>query len=145
MYKFFFSFIVLVSCLSLRIFSQTIDSNEVHTFDWQLSYVCDAGRNFAGGIKTGNAFMGLISAGATIHTDKLWSGGSLNFQVMNTHGHNLSENYVGDMQVISNIENGDYTFLENLFYRQDFSKISVLAGLQDLNAEFCVSEYGGGL
>ncbi len=110
-----------------------------------LSYTCDIARNFSGGLKTGNAYIGLLNAGILLHTDKLWKGGEFSLGFMNTHGYGLSENFIGDLQVASNIENGDFTFLENLMYRQNFSKLSLLIGLQDLNAEFCVSEYGGAL
>ncbi len=130
---------------AINIKGQDSTESKVTIVEPILSYTCDAGRNFSGGIKTGNAFMGLLSAGAIIHSDKLWKGGSFSFQVMNTHGYNLSENYIGDLQIASNIENGDFTFIENLMYRQDISTLSILIGLQDLNAEFCVSEYGGAL
>jgi porin len=131
--------------MSLVSNGQDSTESKISIIEPTLGYTCDIARNFSGGIKTGNAYMGLVDAGVLIHTDKLWKGGAFSFEIMNTHGYNLSGNCVGDLQVISNIENGDYTFLENVMYRQDFSKLSLLVGLQDLNAEFCVSEYGGAL
>ena len=145
MKKFFTSFFLISGILTNNSYSQKYDSISCKIFEWNLGYTCDAGRNFTGGIKPGNGFMGLIDAGVIIHSNKLWRGGSLSFQLMNTYGRNLSENFIGDLQIASNIENGNYTFVENLIYRQDFSKLSLLFGLQDLNAEFCVSEYGGAL
>jgi porin len=138
--KYHFSFLFLL--IGFFLSAQEKPDTSVCFIEPDLGYICDAGRNFTGGIKEGNAYMGLAYGGFTVHSDKLWKGGSFSFCLMNTHGHNLSENYTGDLQVISNIENGDYTFIEELMYRQDFSKLSILSGLQDLNAEFCVSKYG---
>jgi porin len=119
------------------------DTEKISLIEPTLSYTCDLARNFYGGIKKGNAFMGLLDAGLLIHTDKFWKGGEFSVEFMNTHGYGLSGNLTGDLQVISNIENGNYTFLENLMFRQNIANISILVGLQDLNAEFCASEYGG--
>jgi porin len=110
-----------------------------------LSYTCDGARNFCGGIKTGNAYMGMLITGFTIHTDKRWKGGSFSFQLMNTHGYNLSENYIGDLQVVSNIENGNYTFIGQLIYTQRFRKGFITLGVHNLNNEFVTSEFSAGL
>jgi porin len=77
-----------------------------------------------------------------IHTDKLWKGGEFDIELMNTHGNNLSEDYTGDIQVISNIERGNYTFLYQFLFTQRFSKGFISAGVHDLNTEFVTSKYG---
>ena len=115
------------------------------TLEPTAGYICDIARNFSGGMETGNAYMGLLHAGITIHTDRLWKGGKLVIEGMNTHGHGLSAHYLGDIQVVSNIENGDYTFIYQLLYKQYFSKGFLSVGVQDLNAEFAGSEYGAAL
>lgn len=89
--------------------------------------------------------MGLFTGGLSIKTDKFLKGGEIILRVMNTHGKGLSENYIGDIQIVSNIENGNYSFLNALYYKQQISKFQFSIGLQDLNEEFCVSEYGANL
>jgi porin len=121
------------------------DNDSTHLVEWNLGYISDAGRNFSGGIKQGNTYMGLAKVGVLLKSNKFWNGGKFNFEIMNTHGGKLSGNYVGDKQVISNIENGNYTFIEKFYFRQDLLKFSIILGLQDLNEEFCTSEYGGAL
>jgi porin len=121
------------------------ESDSINTVTWELTYTGDAARNFTGGIKKGNVYMGLIKAGIDVNTRKLWNGGNFYFEVMNTHGGKLSGNYTGDLQVISNIENGNYTFLEKLYFNQKLSRLSVIIGLQDLNEEFCTCDYSSAL
>jgi porin len=135
-------FIFLVYSFSI---AQENDSLGTRFMEWNLSYTCDVGRNFSGGIKRGNTYMGLFLGGISLYTDRIWKGGTFTVQLMNSHGYCLSENFVGDVQIISNIENGNYTFMEEFYYHQDLSKLSLTVGLQDLNAEFCVSEYSSNL
>jgi porin len=136
--------IIILTAFSNQIQSQE-DSTKIPTFEPTLSYTCDAGRNFSGGIKTGNGCMGMVNAGVLIHTDNLWQGGEFYAEIKNTHGYNLSENYIGDMQVASNIENGNFTFLSQLYYKQTIDKFSVLTGVHDLNTEFVISDLAGAL
>jgi porin len=75
-----------------------------------------------------------------VHTDKLWKGGEFDIELMNTHGKNLSAEYIGDIQVISNIERGNYTFLYQLLFTQRFLKGFVSAGVHDLNSEFVTNK-----
>jgi carbohydrate-selective porin OprB len=134
--------ILIIANTSILV-AQPMDSISIKTIEWELGYTCDAGRNFTGGLAVGNVYMGLLTASITLHSDKIWKGGSLNFSLLNTHGHNLTENFVGDNQVISNIECGNYPLIiGNLYYRQDISKFSILIGLQNLNDVHCANEYG---
>jgi porin len=110
-----------------------------------VSYTCDAGRNFNGGIKSGNVYMGLIDAGIIIHTDKLWNGGEFLVELMNSHGSKLSANFIGDQQIVSNIERGNYTFLYQFLFVQRFSKGYLTIGIHDLNSEFLVNDFGSTL
>jgi len=109
------------------------------------TYIGDAVYNFSGGIKTGKAYMGFIDLTASISTEGLnmWKNGELFINVQNTHGANLSADYVGDAQIVSNIDNGDYTYLYQFWYKQTFNKLTLLAGIHDLNSEFFVSEFSG--
>ncbi|HOT14370.1 MAG TPA: carbohydrate porin [Bacteroidales bacterium] len=121
------------------------ESNNKKQIEPIFSYTADAARNFSGGIKKGNAYIGLIDAGVILHTDKYWKNGEFTIELQNGHGENLSENYIGDAQLVSNIENGNYTYLYQAYYRQSFENGYIFSGIHDLNSEFCTSEYGASL
>jgi len=105
----------------------------------------DFARNIHGGIQQGQAHLGLINLDFTISTETsdLWKNGTFRLHIQNTHGHTPTENLVGDAQVFSNIENGTYTYLYQIWYEHQFEDFSVLFGKHDLNEEFFASEYGG--
>lgn len=137
--------ILLVCTFTQSSFAQNADSISHKPNEWNVGYMFDAGRNFTGGLKKGNVYIGLAKAGLLLRSDKVLKGGEFYIELMNTHGGMLSGNYIGDIQIASNIENGDYTFIEKLYFKQNFSKLIFIIGLQDLNEEFCTSEYGGEL
>ncbi|NJK94705.1 MAG: carbohydrate porin [Bacteroidales bacterium] len=62
---------------------------------------------------------------------------------LNAHGKGPSEFFTGDIQVLSNIEAGDYTGLYEFYYSQSFGGFSLLLGQHDLNSEFIGTKYGG--
>lgn len=111
----------------------------------EAAYVGEYFNNFSGGIKTGQTYLGLIDFGIGINTGDigLWKNGEFFALVENTHGGSPSGNFIGDLQVASNIENGDFTYLYELWYMQQFNKLGVKLGLLDLNADCHVSEIGG--
>lgn len=65
----------------------------------------------------------------------------INFQ--NTHNTTPCSDLVGDLQVFDNIANGNFTYLFQLWYRQQFGKFWILGGLHDLNSTFLMSDYSG--
>ncbi len=140
---------ILLGCFIVVLFNnlsgQDNNVNETHPISFETTYIGDAVYNFSGGIKTGKAYMGYIDLGATINTEGLgiWKNGELFVNVQNTHGSTVSADYIGDAQIVSNIDNGDYTYLYQLWYRQTINKLSLLLGIHDLNSEFFVSDFSG--
>ena len=118
---------------------------KANPFSFEAAYLGDLVSNVQGGLKTGSAYMGLVDVGLAFDTEKagIWRGGEFFIHAQNTHGGLASGELIGDIQILSNIENGNYTYLYELWYKQCFANFSVLAGVNDLNAEFAVSEYGG--
>lgn len=114
-----------------------------NTFEASLTQ--DLAGNMAGGIKTGQAQLGLINLDMALNTNSLnlWGNGMFRVHIQNTYGQLPTENLVGDVQVFSNIENGTYTYLYQLWYKHNFGKFSVLAGKHDLNEIFFASEFAG--
>lgn len=127
--------------VSNRIKCQTIADG----LSFETSYVSEYVANIDGGIKKGSDYLGMIDLMATFDTEAagLWSEGSFFVQLENTHGGTPSGTYIGDYQVASNIENGYYTYLYQLWYNQQINNFSFLLGLHDLNSEFLASDYAG--
>ena len=113
-------------------------------FSFEASYVGDVVSNFSGGIKRGTTYLGLanIKAGFNTENANWWKGGTAFVNLANTHGGKPTETLVGDFQGVSNIEAGNLTFLYELWFKQNFGKVDITVGLQDLNADFAVSENG---
>ncbi len=122
--------------------SETTDEK---SYSFYACYTGDMVSNFSGGIKTGTTYLGLANLKAGFDTEKAgwWKNGELFLNVGNTHGGEPSTKMVGDFQGVSNIEAGDLTFLYELWYRQKLANLTFTAGLQDLNANFAVSDNGG--
>ncbi len=113
-------------------------------FSFGASYTADTYYNTTGGLSTGGGFMGManITAGFDTEAAGLWRGGQFFVNGAGIHGRSLTENYLGDLQVASNIDAGEHTCLHELWFRQRLGRLAFTAGLQDLNAEFMVTEGG---
>lgn len=120
-----------------------IDSKK--PFSFSASYIGDLVTNYNGGINKGTDYLGLANLKMSFDTQKakLWKNGCLFINAANTHGGEPSANLVGDFQGISNIEAGNLTFLYEFWYKQTIQNVTVIFGLQDLNASFAVNEEGG--
>lgn len=101
--------------------------------------------NFDGGIKRGFLYIGKEELTMGLNTDKasLWKNGYLFIHGLNTHGDGPSENLVGDLQVLSNIEAGDHTSLFEFWYKQQLGRFTFLIGQHDMNSEFLGTRYAG--
>ncbi len=79
-----------------------------------------------------------------VDTEKagLWKGGTFWVYGLRNHGSNPSSRMIGDLQGASNISVPKDQFIVNeAWYNQDFADgaVSALAGLHNLNSEFCIS------
>ncbi len=114
-------------------------------FSFEANYVGDAYGNALGGLKTGAGYMGMGNLKMGFDTEKAgwWKGGSFFVNGASIHGKSLTANYLGDLQVASNIDAGTYAYMHELWFRQQLSAFTFTLGLQDLNAEFMATEGGG--
>jgi porin len=135
-------FIVLISVFQLLHAQEESLSKE--TVKFEASYAGDVYANAAGGLKTGGGYMGMGNLKIAFDTGKAswWKGGSFFINGASIHGKSLSGNFSGDLQIASNIDAGTHAYLHELWFKQEFKKISFTIGLQDANAEFMVSENG---
>lgn len=108
------------------------------------SYIGDLVSNLSGGIKKETTYLGLANLKAGVNTQAAgwWKGGEFRINAANTHGGTPSESFVGDFQGVSNIEAGNLTFMYELWYRQTIGNFSFTIGLQDLNANFAITDNG---
>ena len=114
-------------------------------FTLGVSYIGNSVTNISGGIRQGSVYLGMANLRVSFNTSSagFWKGGELFLNAANTHGGMPSQTLVGDFQGVSNIEAGDLTYLLELWFKQSFGPISIIAGLQDMNTEFAVSECSG--
>jgi porin len=124
--------------------AQEASSNSDNPLMLEASYTSDNVSNLAGGIKTGYGYLGMatIHVGFDVEKAGLWKGGQLFINAANTHGATPSADLLGDMQVASNIEAGNHTYLQELWFKQTIHNVELTVGLQDLNVEFANSENG---
>ncbi|MCF8231998.1 MAG: carbohydrate porin [Bacteroidales bacterium] len=110
-----------------------------------VSLTHDAVGNLSGGIKTGQAQLGLINLDFSLSTRSmnLWENGTFRIHVQNTYGQKPTESLFGDIQVLSNIENGTYTYLYQFWYQHRLGDFTLLAGKHDLNEVFFTSRLAG--
>ncbi len=136
--------LAILSFYPYSTFAQDVTEEKDEAFSFEASYVGDLINNFSGGIKTGSSYLGMANILLGFDTEKagLWNGGQLYVNAANTHGATPSANMLGDMQVVSNIEAGNHTYLQEFWYKQALGKVELTVGLQDLNVEFANSEYG---
>ena len=135
---------VLILGFCLIISDITTSQNHNEAIKFEASYIGDNVTNLSGGIKKGYSYLGLANLNVIFDTDKagLWKGGIFFINASNTHGATPSANLIGDIQTASNIEAGNHTYLQELWYKQRFGNLEITAGLQDLNVEIANTEYG---
>jgi porin len=132
----------LLLCLAVNCMAQTGERDSVHVrlLQPEFYYAGDIAHNFSGGIKKGTAYLGLVQLMLTVNP---WKNGSFYLNLANTHGNEPSANYLGDSQFASNIEAGNHTYVQELWYRQNLRKAEITVGLQDVNVEFAFTPFGG--
>lgn len=133
------------------LFPFLLQSQEIETeskakwYKLETSVTGDFIKNFQGGLNTDFTYIGMEDVCLTINMDDLgwWKGGEFFFHGLNSHGLSPSQDIVGDLQVTSNIEAGDYVGFYEFYYAHTFNNLSFLIGQHDLNSEFVGTEYGG--
>lgn len=132
----------LIFAISLKITAQINDTSQTDLLNFEASYVGENFNNLSGGIKKGSYYLGMANFKLGFNTQEsgLWKGGQFFVNAVNTHG-NTPSDLVGDFQVASNIEAGNHTYIQELWFKQSIGKFEITAGLQDLNVEFVNSEH----
>ncbi|WP_428308526.1 carbohydrate porin [Lacipirellula sp.] len=115
-------------------------------------YTGEVFMNARGGIATAHSphYRGNLDLVVQIDTAKqqFWDGGRFFIYGQSTHGKSISEDYVGDYQLLSNLDPWPKTEIAQVseyWYRQDFGdgNLGFKAGKQDANADFAFADLGG--
>ncbi len=124
--------------------SQQADSTQPKDLTLTASITLDQVSNLHGGIQTGTTLLALFDMSATYKPPTgFLKNTSFHLHLLKTAGGGASENFIGDVQVASNIE-GRYTlFVYELLISQKIGYTTISAGMHDLNSEFMMSEYAG--
>jgi porin len=124
--------------------AQDCDSLPNSSLSLSFSYVGDGVGCAVKGRRLQGSYLGLVNAQLGLNTQAAgwWRGGELHLNLANTHGGMPSDDFVGDFQGVSNIEAGNRTFFQELWFCQSLGRLSTILGIQDMNAEFSVNESG---
>ena len=128
-----------------QILQQKNSADQMKAINYEASYTGDFASNLTGGLKIGTVYLGMANIKIGLETEKigLWKSGEFFVNGVSTHGYTPSEKLIGDFQVASNIEAGNNTYLQELWYKHSFEQFEIIIGLQDLNSEFVTSEFAG--
>lgn len=132
------SIMILASACGLTASAQ----DTVKTFVPIVDYTADLVVNTRGGIKTGARYLGYGELGVEINP---WRNGQFNFTIATTHGGEPSAELVGDWQVLDNIEAGNHVFALYAWYSHTFNKVTLKAGLQDVNDSYSACDASGNM
>ena len=107
--------------------------------DIQSHVIADIMGNVRGGVSQKTSLVENWELGLSLNLDQLigWSGGSFQFSALQNNGSSPSS-YIGDVQTANNIEAMQTIRLYELWIEQNLleNKLSLLAGVYDLNSEF---------
>ena len=109
-------------------------------------YTSDSFANLSGGKQRGLRYMGLFEASAESDLAHLGLDGAEAFvRIQHVHGRSLSDDLVGDAQIVSNIDApGGLRLFEAWLSVPIAADTRIWAGLVDLNGIFDVQEVGAG-
>jgi porin len=102
--------------------------------------------NFAGGLRRGAVYDGLTTASLKLDLAKLlcWPDATFFIKAFQIHGRGPSQNLVGNLQLVSNLEATRSTKLYDLWLEQKLlgGRLSIRIGQGGADEEFMISQYG---
>ena len=115
--------------------------------DFSLHEQSEVWGNAVGGGKQGVSYNGLTTAKLDIDLDKLlgWSGAKMLVEAFDIHGHGPSRSFLGNLQLVSNIEATPSVKLYDLWIDQTLldGKLSIRFGQEGANDEMMTTTYAG--
>ncbi len=115
--------------------------------DFEFRYAGEVLSNLRGGLKPGTIYEGLFRPRVNFDLGKFSDSklGKFRVSAVFPHGRSLSENYTGDLFVLSNIDAPDIPRLFELWYEQSWGddRFSLRLGKLTADDEFATTETGG--
>jgi porin len=116
--------------------------------DLSVVYTADIWRNMRGGLRRGWRYLDNLDVTLTVDAERAlgWNGATIFLYGLYNNGNSLTDDLVGDAQVVSNIDAGVRAArLYEAWVEQRFAgdRGSVKVGLYDLNSEFDATDSGG--
>src|SRR6185312_8128801 len=109
-----------------------------------LPYTGEVLANLRGGIQRGAEYDGMFQPQVDVDLDKLagWQGGSLRVSMLELHGPQLSQGWIGNQLNVSGFAAPPATRLYNLWLQQNLfgDAVSIRAGVMTVDAEFIISQ-----
>jgi len=109
---------------------------------FELTYMADFFVNARGGLNAADAFQyrGLLDVGITVETEPLglWPGGQFYVEFLDTHGIDISERHVGDIQALNNADGLNASRVYEAWFEQTVldGGLRIRLGKQDVNLQF---------
>lgn len=112
--------------------------------EFGVVYTSEIWSNTSGGIETGTRYLDNLDLELEIDVADAWGigAGTLFVHGLYNNGTTFSDELVGDMQTVSNVEAVEAARLFEFWYELAEDQWSVRTGLYDLNSEFDVNETG---
>ena len=116
-----------------------------HGLEFSATYTMDLLSNRSGGLETGTRHLDNLDLEFGLDLGERIGAGknSLFVHALYNNGVRFSEELVGDLQVVSNIDADHALRVFEAWYETGGERWSVKTGLYDLNSEFDVNETGG--
>jgi porin len=112
----------------------------VDPVEYSIGYTSDVWTNVRGGLRPASRYLDNLDVTLAVDGERAfgWGGASIFVHGLYNNGNSLSEEVVGDLQVVSNIDAATQAarILEAWIEQRLSDRASVKAGLYDLNSEF---------
>ena len=118
-----------------------------HFTAWKATYIAEGFTNLSGGLERGAVYDGYLKLGLGVNLEKLagWENTFFYVNVLYPHGDSLSQKYVGDLNVVSNIDTYDSVRLFKCWVQRNFAddRASLRLGIMAVDKDFFASEGAG--
>ncbi len=110
---------------------------------FQFNYWGEAFANLSGGVRRGGDYEGLLKISLNLDLRKLvqWNGATIYASMLYPHGNGITDQYVNDYNVLSNIDAYDSVRLFEFWFQQTFfdGRFSIRLGQLTTDNDFFVS------
>ncbi|MFJ5489149.1 carbohydrate porin, partial [Hansschlegelia beijingensis] len=136
---------ILDSVAAFRDIAAARDALADRGFRFSGFYFSDVRGNLTGGMRRGVTYSGLLKLALDVDAEKVAGieGGRLHVDMLQIHGRDLSDDYIGNVLSVNDVGARPTTRLFELWYEQKFGdRFALKVGQLAADEEFIKSEYG---